>query len=102
MNDSDPEGLMHDSLKSTSLSFAFSTSTSCSDFNALNNKIYKEKYKSNKVLLNTNMNLIDKNVITVNYNTNDVNLDNISIPTIGENSITTAGETSNFSFNSKN
>jgi len=54
MNDSDPEGLMHDSLKSTSLSFAFET---------------------------------------VNYNTTAVNLDNISIPTIGENSITTVDDT---------
>ena len=97
-DDSDPECLMHDSLKSTSLSFAFSTSTSCSDFNAVNTKAYKEKYKTNKVFLNTKMNLIDKKIANVNYNATGPNLDNISIPTIGDNS--TIGE--NTSLSSKN
>ena len=73
-NESELDYKMHDSLKSTSLSFAFTSSTSSSDF--YSNIILKEKNKSNKILNN----LINNNFNNVNYNTTAINMDNISIP----------------------
>ena len=94
-NLSDYDLKANDSLKSTSLSFAFTSSTSGSDFTKV---FHNNELKSNK-LNNKNA----KNI--ANYNTTAINMDNISIP----NSIptlyddnSTLGDASNFSLNSKN
>lgn len=96
LNESDMEFRLNDSLKSTSLSFAFSSSTSCSDFTKTNTLVNKKNSK-----------LIDKNINLINYNTTAINLDNISIPnsipaTYNTDDNSTIGNVSSFSLNSKN
>lgn len=84
----------NESLKSTSLSFAFTSSTSGSDFTRVN------ELKTAK-LGNKNQAICKK---VTDSSTTTINMDNISLP----NSITTYGDTStfgeasNFSLNSKN